>query len=193
MEVARALGFVEVKPRTGIRRLPFDFSPAVRLSLNYAIERDRKFFDDFSDLRIHIEASYWQQAVQLLIAEDNEFLKELIQDAWKKLAGNPVRIPHREHRAFHLTIYRRLENPFVLGILESFWDAYESVGLNLYTDFEYLEKVWKYHQKMAESICSGDYEAGYQALIEHNELLYHRPGQVLTWEVSEIVSDEPLD
>ena len=29
LEVAKAIGLVEVKPRTGIRRLPFSFFPAV--------------------------------------------------------------------------------------------------------------------------------------------------------------------
>ena len=29
LEVARALGLVEVKPRTGIRRKPYSFTPAV--------------------------------------------------------------------------------------------------------------------------------------------------------------------
>src|SRR5512133_2307366 len=37
LEVARALGLVEVRPRTGIRRLPYTFLPAVRRSLDYAM------------------------------------------------------------------------------------------------------------------------------------------------------------
>jgi len=28
---------------------------------------------------------------------------------------------------------------------------------------------------MVEAICNGNYEAGYQALIQHTDLLYHRP------------------
>ena len=44
LEVARALGLVEVKPRVGIRRLPFTFLPAVRQSLGYAIALDDKNF-----------------------------------------------------------------------------------------------------------------------------------------------------
>jgi hypothetical protein len=74
----------------------------------------------------------------------------------------------------HLLIYRRLDNPFVLGLLEAYWDAYEAVGLNLYTDYFYLEEVWGYHQRMVDGIISGDLEAGYQALLEHTDLLHHR-------------------
>ncbi len=66
LEVARALGLVEVHPRTGIQRLPYSFSPAVRMSVDYAIEIDRSHFDTFSDLRNHLEAAYWYEAVSKL-------------------------------------------------------------------------------------------------------------------------------
>ncbi len=74
-----------------------------------------------------------------------------------------------------MCIFRKLENPFVQGILEAYWEAYESIGLNLYAGYEYLENVWEYHQRMVDAVCSGDFEAGYQALVEHKDLLYHRP------------------
>jgi DNA-binding FadR family transcriptional regulator len=180
LEVARQLGFVEVRPRTGIRRLPYDFTPAVRHSLMYAISLDPAYFDAYAELRNQIEAAYWCQAVRLLQTEDFSELQVLIAQAWDKLRGEPIRIPHREHRELHLAIYRRLENPFVFGILEAFWDAYEAFGLNLYADYPYLEQVWGYHQRMVDAICRSDFDAGYQALIEHKDLLHHRPAAFST-------------
>jgi DNA-binding FadR family transcriptional regulator len=174
LEVARALGLVEVRPRTGIRRLPYTFLPAVRQSLRYAIDLDRSTFAHYSDLRNHLEASYWHQAVRCLSAEDLDTLQGLVAQAWAKLRGTPIRIPHKEHRQLHLTIFGRLENPFVLGILEAFWEAYEARGLNLYADYRYLENVWVFHQRMVDAICNKDYDTGYEALIEHKDLLYHR-------------------
>lgn len=97
-----------------------------------------------------------------------------MQSAWQKIGGMPVQIPHAEHRQLHLLVYRRLANPYVLGILEAYWDAYEAIGLNIYTDLEYLKEVWQYHQVMVDGICSGDFARGYKALIEHKDLLYHR-------------------
>jgi len=66
LEVARVMGLVEVKPRTGIRRLPYSFKPAVLQSLAYSLAVYQKTFSAFSDLRNHIETSYWYQAVGLL-------------------------------------------------------------------------------------------------------------------------------
>src|SRR5512145_2250690 len=70
LEVARALGLVEVKPRTGIRRLPYKFLPAVRRSLDYAMALDETNFQLFADLRKHVESAYWHEAVARLTEED---------------------------------------------------------------------------------------------------------------------------
>jgi DNA-binding FadR family transcriptional regulator len=175
LEVAEALGLVDVRPRTGIRRLPYTFLPAVRQSLTYAINLDHSLFDKFAELRNHIEASFWIPAVKQLTASDHAELKGLLAQAWEKLQGSPVQIPHSEHRQLHLTIYRRLDNLFVQGILEAYWEAYEAVGLNLFTDYDYLTEVWTFHQQMVDAIIEGEYDAGYQALVEHKDLLYHRP------------------
>ena len=175
MEVARALGLVEVRPKTGIRRLPYQFKPAVCKSLSYAATVDPAyFFHSFSDLRTHIEAAYWQQAVSLLTEEDHKHLRRLVDQAYEKLNGQPIQIPHDEHRELHLSIYRRLENPFVSGILEAYWEAYEAVGLNMYTDISYLNKVWTYHRRMVEAICNGETAAGYRAFVEHTDLILQR-------------------
>jgi DNA-binding FadR family transcriptional regulator len=175
LEVARMLGLVEVRPKTGIRRLPYTFKPAVLNSLSYASAVDPTyFFLAFSDFRNHIEAVYWGEAVRALIEEDHWHLQSLVQRAMEKLEGQPIQIPHYEHRELHLSIYRKLGNPFVTGVLEAYWEAYEAVGLDLYTDISYLKHVWDYHQAMVNAICAGEVERGYAALVEHTDLLYER-------------------
>jgi DNA-binding FadR family transcriptional regulator len=68
------------------------------------------------------------------------------------------------------------ENPFVTGILEAYWDAYENVGLNVFSGgYEYLEQVWEFHRDMVNAISEGNHEAGHKALIAHTDLLYNRP------------------
>lgn len=176
LEVARALGLVEVRPKKGTKRLPFSFTPAVRQSLSYALALNNAYFQHYSDLRNHIEAAYWFEAVEKLSDQDKQELMYLLASAKEKLHGTPIQIPHDEHRKLHMLIFRRLENPFVTGLLEAYWDAYEMVGLNVFAGgFSYLENVWEYHSQMIDAICNQDYEAGYKALIQHTDLLYHRP------------------
>ena len=177
LEVARALGLVEVKPgRGGTRRRSFSFTPAIRQSLGYALALGNGHFQKYSELRNHVESAYWSEAVQKLTDKDKEELQALVTRAWDKLRRTPIQVPHEEHRSLHLLIYSRLENPFVTGILEAYWDAYEAMRLNMLTGgYDYLEEVWQYHQKMVEAICNNDLKAGYDALITHTDLLYHRP------------------
>lgn len=175
LEVARALGLVEVRPRVGTKRLPYSFTPAVRQSLKYALVLNNENFQKYSELRNHIEGAYWHEAVQRLNEQDKEELQRLLARAKEKLNSNSIQIPHEEHKKLHMAIYRRLENPFVTGLLEAYWEAYEAVGLNVFTGgLSYLEEVWEYHAQMVEAICNEDYESGYQALIQHTDLLYQR-------------------
>lgn len=180
MEVAKSMGLVEARPRTGIRKLAYSFKPAVVTSLKYVMKVNPEAIKAYSDLRNHIEAAYWYQAVQLLNEEDHRELKELISQACEKLHGQPIQIPHAEHRALHLTIYKRLNNPFVLGLLEAYWEVYEAFGLNVYSDLAYHERVWDYHAKMVEAICNRNMSAGYDALMEHMDLIYQREKKPVT-------------
>jgi DNA-binding FadR family transcriptional regulator len=169
--VARAFGFVDVQPRIGIHRLPYNFTPAVRTSLSYAISLDRKYFEDFSNLRRHIEADYWFEAVERLTEDDIKHLQQLVESAWRKLENPSPQLPHQEHRELHLTIYGRIDNVFVNGLLEAYWDAYEAVGYNRYTELDYLKSVWHFHQKIVDAIAAKDYKSGYMLLLEHMDLL----------------------
>jgi DNA-binding GntR family transcriptional regulator len=109
--------------------------------------------------------------VDLLQEADHLELRRLVEDAWEKLKGRPVRIPHQEHRQLHLTFFKRLNNVFVSGLLEAYWDAYEAVGLNVYTDLEYLEQVWTYHEELVEMAIQKDKNRGLEILHVHFELM----------------------
>ena len=171
LEVARSLGLVTVRPRTGIHRQEFDFMQIVRLSLFFAMANDVHQFDAYSKLRIHLEKSFWHEAVAVLTDEDKLHLRALVGQAWEKLRGNPIRIPHNEHRQFHSTIFSRLNNAFVRGLLEAYWEAYEAVQLNTYADYNYLNEVWSYHERIAEAIIADEIEDSLMAYDTHTKLL----------------------
>lgn len=174
LEVARSLGLVEVRPKLGIRLTDYSFQPAVRQSLFYALACRQATFQQFSILRQHLEAAFWHEAVAALCPEDHAHLQQLIADAQAKLTGRPVQIPQSEHRDLHLTIFRRLDNPFVTGLLAAYWDAYEAVGLSLYSDYAYLQEVWAHHGQIVAAVVAGDVDGGHRLLVEHWHLLDQR-------------------
>jgi len=172
LEVARIMGLIEVRPKTGMRVLPYSPDRILQLSLLYSLAVDPSYFEDFGVLRNHVEAAFWYEAVALLNEEDKAHLVEIMQRAWNKL--NAGHFPHEEHRALHLTLFSRLENQFVFGLLTTYWVGYEAVGLDVYADYQYLKEVWNYHQEMVDAVLSGNHDRGYQALIEHTGLLQNR-------------------
>jgi DNA-binding FadR family transcriptional regulator len=180
LEVARALGLVEVRPNRGITIADYNFLDAIRVSLLYVLGSDPGQFQAFGQLRNEVEAAFWHQAVALLTPADHAELKGLIASAWAKLNGRPIQIPHGEHRRLHLTIYKRLDNLFVKGLLEAYWEAYEAVGLSMYSDMHYLREVWTYHEGIVNAIICGDLAEGHRLLLLHTTLLRHREMPAMT-------------
>jgi DNA-binding FadR family transcriptional regulator len=175
LEVARALGFIEVRSKTGMRMKPYSFTPAVHVSLFFALALDPRAFEMFSTLRNHIEAAFWHEACASMTAAEHAIMRECVERAAAKLSGTPIRLPNEEHRDFHLTLFRRLNNPFVMGILEAYWDAYAAVELNQYADYDYLHQVWQFHERILSAIEAGAFEDARTLFIAHTQLIRHHP------------------
>ena len=171
LEVARQLELVEVKTKTGIQTSAFSAAPAICLAYRYGLEMQPDLIWDLLSVRQHLELSYWQEAVVNLTKKEVDYLAEIIETAFKKLNSRPVIIPIEEHKEFHLAIYRPLNNNFLNGILESYWNISLETGIHNLTDKTYLQSVWAYHQKMQQAIAAKEYDLGYQALLTHFELV----------------------
>lgn len=184
LEVARALGLLEIKPGRGTRVAAYDFKPAVTLSALYAIGVDAAQFSHLRCMRDALELHFWEEALDQLTGEDIAALRGLIAGARRQLSRQPVHVPVEEHRAFHMLIFSHLENPFVNGFLEAFWEAYEAFGLHRYRDLSYHHKVWNYHEHIVDAAEAGDVVRGRRLLAEHMDLLNERPGPDDTEELS---------
>ncbi len=171
LEVARQLGFVTIKPRTGIKKNKFSIKPALMLSLNYGIKFQPELFDHYADLRKHLESVYWFEAVSVLGKSDLQRLQQHIDRANGRINSRPTQVPVSEHRQFHLAIYSRLQNPLVKSLLEAYWDLYEKSDLKYFMDQSYLISVWNYHQQMLDAVKAREFEVGYQALLTHMDLV----------------------
>lgn len=174
LEIARMMGVAEIKPGRGTRVAQYRLAPSMALSALYAIRHEEASFEQLRAVRKALEIQFWEEAVTRLGPEDIETLRTLVRQAELLLQATPIQVPAREHRAFHLTIFARLENPFVMGILETFWDVYEAVGLNHYRELAYHQRVWQYHSWMVDAIEAGEADRGRQLLIEHMNLLSAR-------------------
>lgn len=171
LEVARNLGLVSVRPRVGIQRESMDFSKAILPTVLFSLGTGEATFSQFSQLRRAVETELWAPAVVKLTTADKTQLRDIVDEAWTKLRGEPVHVPNGEHRQFHLKIFSRIENPFVKGLLDSYWEAYEASELTRFANYQYWLNVWTYHEQIADALIANEYDLGRQLLIEHFDLL----------------------
>ena len=178
LEVVRALDMVGVKPGSGTQINEFNFAATLRLGLLYSLARSEQNFEAYKSLRNATAAAFWQEAVALLTPDDLAEARRLVVAARTKLDGRAIQIPHREHRAFHLALFKRLDNPFVVGIEEAYWSAYEAIELHHYADYQYLTTVWDYHERMVDYIEAQDFARSSAEFVAHTQLLkvnHHTP------------------
>ncbi len=171
LAIARQMGLVSVKPKVGIRRERFDFSSTVLPAALFSIAAHEATFSHFSHLRQSLETAMWSEAVQALTPQDKTNLKQILHQAKTKLHGEPAHIPNDEHRAFHLTIFRRLQNPYIQGIFAAYWDVYEASELTRLADYQYWLDVWRCHEQIAQAIFDQKFDQGLTTLIDHFKLL----------------------
>lgn len=175
LAVARGMGFVSVRPRVGIQRECFDFAQAILPAVLFGLATGEANFAQLSQLRRSLETAFWDEAVVLLTADDKAALRRLVGAAWAKLRGEPIHVPNAEHRALHMTIFGRLDNPFVQGLLAAYWDAYDASELTRFVRYQYWIDVWNYHEQIVDALCADDFARGRTLLNEHFALLQTRP------------------
>jgi DNA-binding FadR family transcriptional regulator len=174
LEEARSLGVVDVKPKAGIKKLPYDFSAAIKPGLFYAVESDCFSYQQFADLRKHLETAYFVEAAQSLPMPDIERLGELVKLAQAKIKDTPGKVPAEEHREFHMLIYKNLHNQYLNGVLDTFWQIYHLSGLEVYPDQSYIDRVWQYHAHIVEQVKAKNYSQALVLLVEHMDLINQR-------------------
>ena len=174
MEVPKALGIISSSPHKGNYFSKYSFTPAVVTSLSYAINTNQDNFWQYAQIRRVIEESFFVDAAKLLSDSDVTELNQIVMSASEKMNMDPIQIPHIEHRQFHLKIYSQINNIFIKGILEGYWHVYEEFGLNIYSNLEYLHKVWDFHKRVVMAIQERDYSKAQFWLIAHMGLISQR-------------------
>ena len=164
LEVARQLGFVEVKPRKGIQRKPFSLVPLIRLGMNYGIHSEAQLLSEYIELRKHLELSYWDDAFEVLKDDQMDYMQFLVDIAFRKLQRKPAIIPTEEQSEFHLTLFRPLGNKVLISILEAAWAMEEDNGGKIIADLDEMLFSWRTRQFIVDALREKDRSKGKNAL-----------------------------
>ncbi len=164
LEVAKQLGFVEVRPRTGIQKKAFSLVPLINLGMNYGMRCESSLLDDYINLRAHLELAYWDEAAKNLNNDQLDYMQFLVEVAFRKLQRIPAIIPDEEQSEFHLSIFRPLANKVLINILEAYWELEDANGLKFFTDLDDMLAAWSKRQVIVDALRNKDAKKGKLAL-----------------------------
>ena len=114
----------------------------------------------------HFEMAPWYEAVENFNHEYPKNINQLVSIAWKNLTERPNRIPRFVRKKNHLHLHSRRNNPIVLELLETYGAAYKANAFGLYPEGQYMGPVLNYHKSMVSATNGGNYDIGYELLIE---------------------------
>lgn len=164
MKSLEALGIVEARQGNGVYVRPFSFAPILD-NLPYSLVEDGKSLHDLLQVREGMEEGLIGMVMRLMQADDFDDLDTIVDE----MAARLERDQEFEDldRAFHQRLFRPLDNPIVLRMIEVFWDAYHRLEGNIVPKEPDLAKVARLHRNVVSAMRTGDDSQAIEALRLH--------------------------
>jgi DNA-binding FadR family transcriptional regulator len=159
-----SLGVLEARQGEGIFVKPFTFEPILN-NLPYGLFVYGKSLQDLFMVRRGLEAGLIGLVADRVTPADLDALDALVEEmAAQARRGEPIVAPDR---AFHLALFRPLDNQLVLRLIELFWDAYYRLRRETHPAPSDPVRVHRIHAAVVGALRSGDREAAVKALDHH--------------------------
>lgn len=159
-----SLGVVEARQGEGIFVKPFSFD-SILDNLPYGLFVYGKSLQDLFQVRQGLETGLIGMVADAITPADLDALDSLVEEmAEHARRGQPIVEPDR---AFHLALFRSLDNHLVLRLIELFWDAYHRLRQEVHPAPSDPTRVHRIHAGVVHALRSGDRAAAVDALIRH--------------------------
>jgi DNA-binding FadR family transcriptional regulator len=112
------LGIVEARPGSGLFVKGFSFDSIID-NLPYGLLFDLKSVRDVLEVRAHLEFGMVDRVVQEVTPEQLDLVRGTL--ARMRVEADAGRYSGDDDRAFHEALYRNVDNPILLKVLDVFW------------------------------------------------------------------------
>lgn len=159
-----SLGIVEARPGEGLYVKAFSFEPILD-NLPYSLYAGGKSLHDLFQVRVGLEEGLAAMLVPCVRPTDLDALGALVEDmAAHARRGEPI---VEADKAFHLQLFRPLENPLVLRLIALFWEAYHRLRREVHPQPSDPHRVHRIHAAIVAALRSGDGAAVAGAMAGH--------------------------
>lgn len=112
------LGILEARPGSGLFVRTFTFDGIID-NLPYGLLFDVKSVTDIVEVRAHLEYGMVDRVMQEVTAEQLDVLRTILERM--RSTAEAGQYAADDDRAFHAALYRNLDNPVLLKVLDIFW------------------------------------------------------------------------
>jgi DNA-binding FadR family transcriptional regulator len=159
-----SLGVLEARQGEGIFVKPFSFEPILD-NLPYGLFVHGRSLRELFQARQGMESGLIGMVVERISPGDLDALDALVEDmAAHARRGEPIVEPDK---AFHLALFKPLDNHLVLRLIELFWEAYHRLRQEVHPEPSDPARVHRIHAAIVGALRSGDRAAAVDALDRH--------------------------
>lgn len=159
------LGILEARPGSGLFVKGFTFDSIID-NLPYGLLFDLKSVRDVLEVRAHLEYGMVDRVVQEVTPEQLDVLRTILQRMKSEAEGG--RYAADDDRAFHEALYRNVDNPILLKVLDIFWlVVLRARELSQVLDPADPVETYRSHERLFDALASRGIEQ-MRAAFEHH-------------------------
>ncbi|MCC7447903.1 MAG: FadR family transcriptional regulator [Anaerolineae bacterium] len=161
------LGIVESRVGAGIYVSDFSFDPLLA-NLAYGFMFNLKKLTDILEVRYRLESSMVDRAIEASTPEQLQRLHEIVEEM--RVSAESGKYSAEADRAFHQTLWEKVDNEILSQILDIFWVVYNQ-ALKHHVIQEPFDPVSSYegHAEILRILEQRDAEALCNAMLHHYE------------------------
>lgn len=164
VKTLEAVGILEARQGEGIYVKAFTFD-SIFENLPYSFASDGQSLRDLLQVRTALEEGLVGMVASQVCSEQIEELDALARQMVNKACDGQTF--EDEDRAFHLTLYRPLNNPFLNRLVELFWEVFRRLHGSVGVTHWNLEQTAQDHVAIVEALRAGNAGQLTQAMHAH--------------------------
>jgi DNA-binding FadR family transcriptional regulator len=159
-----AHGVVEVRRGKGLFVGTFSFGPLIE-QLPYGLQADNVPLLQLLQTRRALEEGLISEVAKVITEADLQLLDDLVGKM--RVNADHGRVPAEVDQAFHQALFAPLDNPFVLQLIDVFWNIFRKAADHIVLDLR--RPTAEDHAAIVDALRSGDRTAMTKAVDRHFE------------------------
>ena len=157
------MGMIQACPGRGTVVKAFNLDYIFQNVLFFTVGEDFTSIQEMFNIRKTIELGYMRMAYLTLTTEDIQMIREIFENIKAKWQDRIFF--HADDRAFHMALFRRLDNGVLNSLLEAIW----AVDENFQTEekLKHMGNTIGKHEEIVLALEQHDYEAFAKAMVKH--------------------------